>query len=199
VRVVGELLQDSLAIPLGSVNAVPEYVVILGGGLEEGASPDLDALSAETMKRVLYGVRYWTTHPSARLVMSGAVGRRPARLTELMAEVASCRGVPTSQIIREPKSTNTSEHPLRLRALPGLRPTTHLAIVTSGYHERRAVTEFRRYFLYVDPQPVPLVRHRRLADWLPDLRGLQFSTAAIHEWVGIVWYRIRAGTQAVSR
>jgi uncharacterized SAM-binding protein YcdF (DUF218 family) len=190
--VVGELLQDSLAIPPPAGNAAPDYVVVLSGGLEEGTSPDLDVLSSETTRRVLYGVRYWRMHPSARIVMSGAVGKQPARVTELMAEVASCHGVPRARIIRETKAVNTREQPLRLRALPGFTPTTHLAIVTSGYHERRAVAEFRRYFIYVDPQPVPSDRHRRLEYWLPDDRGLLYSTAAIHEWIGIVWYRVRA-------
>ncbi len=190
--VVGDLLLDSLSLHLPPGNVTPDYVVVLSGGLEEGASPDLDALSLETTKRVLFGVRYWKLHPSARLVMTGTSGgHNPGRITELMTDVARSRGVPAASILREPNATDTSEHPVRLRAMPGFESTKRLAIVTSEYHERRAMTEFRRYFLFVVPAPVPAVHHRRLADWLPDNRGLLNSTAAIQEWIGIAWYRIR--------
>ncbi len=190
--IVGDLLLDSLSLHLPPGNMTPEYVVVLSGGMEESTSPDLDVLSLETTKRVLSGVRYWKQHPSARIVMSGTSGgRNPGRITELMAEVARSRGVPAASILREPNATDTSEHPIRLRALPGFAPTTRLAIVTSGYHERRAMTEFRRYFRFVVPAPVPYVHHRHLVDWVPANRGLLNSTAAIQEWIGIVWYQIR--------
>ena len=190
--IVGDVLLDSLSLEVMPGNITPEYVVVLSGGMEEGTSPDLDVLSLETTKRVLSGIRYWKLHPSARIVMSGTSGgRNPGRITELMAEVARSRGVPAASILLEPNAIDTSEHPIRLRALQGFAPTTRLAIVTSAYHERRAVTEFRRYFLFVVPAPVPPVHHRQLADWLPDNRGLLNSTAAIQEWIGIVWYRIR--------
>ena len=192
VPVVGELLQDSLSVR-PAADMTPDYVVVLSGGSEEGVSPDLDVLSSETTKRVLSGVRYWNTHRSARMVMTGAgPGRNPGRETELMAEVARCRGVPSASIIREPTAMSTHEHPLRLRALPGFQPTTRLVIVTSAWHERRAVAEFRRYFAVVAPQSVPPARHRILSNWIPDARGLVHSTDAIQEWVAIIWYRVLA-------
>ena len=193
IPAIAELLQDSLSLPRAeAVN--PEYVVILAGGLQEGPSPEFDVLSVDTMKRVLFGVQYWKMHPSSRIVMAGAnPGRNHGRVTELMAEAAVCRGVPASSILRETRAINTSEHPIRLRALPGFTPTTRLVVVTSEWHERRAVTEFRRYFQFVTPQPVPPSRSTRLFNWVPDTtRGLLQSTAAIQEWAGIVWYRIRA-------
>ena len=188
---VGELLQDSLSVPSSAAEITPEYIVVLSSGSEEGISPDLDQLGSETMERVLFGVHCWKAHPSARIVMTGA-GREenPGRETELMAAVAQCRGVPPAAILREPKAVNTREHPLRLRRLPGFTPTTRLAIVTSRWHERRAMSEFRRYFVNVQPQPVPAAQHRSAIYWVPDVRGLLSSTQATQEWVGILWYRI---------
>jgi uncharacterized SAM-binding protein YcdF (DUF218 family) len=188
---VGAILEESVTLPPGTGN--PEYIVVLSGGLQEGASPDLDVLSRDTMQRVAFGVQYWKSHPTARVVMTGSsFGRNHGRITELMAEEAECRGVPASVIIRETNARNTREHPIRLRAMPGFTPATRLAIVTSRWHERRAVTEFRRYFEFVSPQPVPAAGPLRSVDWFPDNRGLVASTAAIQEWAGIIWYRIRA-------
>jgi uncharacterized SAM-binding protein YcdF (DUF218 family) len=195
--VVGGLLQDSVTLRSQDGETEPEYIVVLSGGLQEGVSPDLDVLSTDTMKRVLFGVQYWKMHPSARIVMSGANrGHNRGRVTELMAEIAECRGVPSASIIRETNAFDTSEHPVRLRAMPGFTPTTRLAIVTSGWHERRAIIEFRRYFRFAFPQPVPSAEPLRVYDWIPDTtRGLLRSTAAIQEWAGIAWYRIRVLTR----
>jgi uncharacterized SAM-binding protein YcdF (DUF218 family) len=187
--VVGELLVGSLSLPVAP-DLTPDYIVVLTGGSDEGASPDLDVLSAETTKRVLFGIRYWRAHSSARIIMTGSSqGVNPAREVELMTEVARCRGVPEASIILEPRAMNTREHPVRLRAM-GLAPASRLAIVTSPWHERRAIAEFRRYFLVAIPQPVPNAREPNVTDWIPDAWGLLQSTEATQEWAGIIWYRI---------
>jgi uncharacterized SAM-binding protein YcdF (DUF218 family) len=192
----GWLLRRSLTVPRGESGS-PEYVVVLAGGYHAGTTPDLDALSSSTMTRVLFGVRYWKSHPSARLVMTGSQpgDGNPGRMTELMAEAAMFRGVPRGAIIRETAARNTREHPIRLRLLPGLTSASRLAVVTSDDHERRALVEFRRYFIHVDPQPVgdpELTRRRRVSDWFPQRDGLDSSTTAIQEWIGILWYEIVA-------
>lgn len=189
--VVADLLQRSLTLPVSTEDPSPDYIVVLSGGSDEGISSDLDALSTETTKRVLFGVRAWKHHPSARLVMTGAgPEENPARETELMADLARCRGVPASSIIIEPKAANTREHPRRLRALPGFGPASRVVVVTSGWHERRAMIEFRRYFMNVTANPMPLDRHEALIDWVPDVGGLTNSTAATREWVAIIWYKV---------
>ena len=190
------LLRSSLSIPR-SESGFPEYVVVLAGGYHAGTTPDLDALSAATMTRVLSGVRYWRSHPSARLVMTGCSpgDPDPGRMTELMAEAAMFRGVPRGTIIRETAARNTREHPARLRRLPGFTSASRLVVVTSDNHERRATGEFRRYFTHVDSEPVgdpEQTRRRRFSDWLPQRDGLDSSTASVQEWVGILWYEIVA-------
>ena len=194
--IAGWLLRRTLIVPRGQ-SASPEYVVVLAGGYHAGATPDLDALSAITMARVLSGVRYWKSHPSAKVVMTGCEpgDGNPGRMTELMAEAAIFRGVPRETIIRETAARNTREHPTRLRRLPGFTSASRLVLVTSDEHERRATREFRRYFIHVDAQPVgdpELTRTRRFSDWLPQHNGLDVSTASVQEWIGILWYEILA-------
>lgn len=204
---VASLLRDSLTVP-SDAESVPDYIVVLAGGYSAAASPDLDVLSSESMQRVLAGVHDWKQHPSARLVMTGTVPRRvrdAGRITELMADVAICRGVPPAAILRETTARNTREHPPGVLRLPGVTADSRLAIVTSRIHERRAVMEFRRYFRYVVAAPIPQnysVSSTRLDDWIPQNDGLTASTAAIQEWVGIAWYRLlalRSGRPAWSR
>ena len=189
---VSQLTLESLALPPVRGDFKPDYIVVLSGGMEEGPSPKSDVLKAETMRRVLFGVQCWKDHPSARIVMTGAgLGENPGEPTELMAGAAEWLGVPEAAIIRETGSHDTREHPIRLRAL-GFAPTARLAIVTSPWHERRAMTEFRRYFVNAVPRPFPVVHYEGLVLWVPTARGLVATSEAAQEWVAIVWYRLRA-------
>lgn len=190
--IVAAWLQDTLAVPHGA-DDTPDYVVVLSGGMDSGATPDLDILDEESTRRVLFGIQIWKRHPSARLVVSGATHDADIfRKTRLMAELAICHGVPAASIVIEPRAINTREHPLRLRAM-GIAPASRLAIVTSSWHERRAMMEFRKYFSNAMPQPVPHARQGgvRAWMWIPDVGGLLDSTYATREWAGIAWYRIR--------
>lgn len=194
---VGFAFRDSVAIPASQL-ASPDYVVVLSGGYSAGASPDLDTLSEETTRRVLTGVHYWKQHTSTRLVMTGVVprtARSNGRITELMAEMAICHGVPFGAIILETAAMNTRDHPRRLRQLPGIGAGSRLAVVTSREAERRAIIEFRRYFVHVAAEPVPdpsSLSTNSWREWLPQNDGLVVSTLALQEWIGIVWYRILA-------
>ncbi len=195
---VGSLLDRSLAIEPSAGPMRPEYVVVLSGGYQTGARPELDVLTPDTIQRVIMGVLVWRDAPLARMVMTGAVpkrGRDLGRITELMAMAAISRGVPPSAIIRETMARNTREHPGRVLALPGVGSRTRIALVTSSVHERRALIEFRRYFAQVEARPVPDARVRSVETWtdlLPQNDGLFESTAAIQEWIGILWYRVLA-------
>jgi uncharacterized SAM-binding protein YcdF (DUF218 family) len=194
---VAELLNSSLEVRCSSGRLPPDFIVVLTGGYREGATRDLDVLSADGLQRVLFGVRYWKEHRGARLVMTGTRvdSRYPGRMTELMAEAAVCHGVPAAAIIRETEARSTREHPIRLLGMPGFSPASRLVIVTSRYHERRALAEFRRYFVSVEPQAVATPREALTAsarNWIPQEDALVASTSAVHEWIGILWYGLLA-------
>lgn len=188
--IIAERLHDSLDVP-HAADMTPDYIVVLSGGMKSGPTADLDMLDEESTKRVLFGVQLWKRHPSARLVLTGAgpLVPNPIRKAQLMAELALCRGVPAASIVIEPRAKNTREHPVRLRAM-GIPSASRLAIVTSRWHERRAMYEFRKYFPNASPQPVPYARKGGATGWFPDAPGLQDSSYATREWAGIVWYRV---------
>ena len=121
---------------------------MLGGGYDPGVIPDEDILSTESQRRVLHGVTLWRRYPDARLVLSGAMeylGRRNlGRHAQLMAEVSVNQGVPASAVLLEPRSRNTREHPIEALTLPGVTSATPIAVVTSGWHMRRAQRDFYR-------------------------------------------------------
>jgi uncharacterized SAM-binding protein YcdF (DUF218 family) len=189
----GNWLKNTLAIhPTENSTTPPVVIFVLAGGHLPGATRDEDVLVAESQRRVLHAVGIWRCYPNAILVFSGTQGMlRPERLTQLMAGVAMCRGVPRSSLLLEPRSTNTREHPIEALKLPGVTSTTPIGVVTSDWHIRRAEQEFRRYFQQVYTYPLsPLRGTQGLQSLMPTADSLDDNTTLLREWVGILWYKI---------
>jgi uncharacterized SAM-binding protein YcdF (DUF218 family) len=198
-----ELVLDGLETSLGRAEVAdsafaPAMIFVLGGGYIPSVSPDEDVLVQETEQRVAHGVAEWRRHPSARLVFSGAAYEyakmRPVdQSVQLMAEAARMRGVPASAVILEARSRNTREHPIEARRIPTVTSETPVAVVTSAWHMRRARREFCRHFRHVLSAPVPTTT--RSLGWgylLPSAGSLEASTTLLREWVGLLWYQLRA-------
>lgn len=188
--VVANALMHSLEVDAPAGQAAPEVIFIAAGGSSS------EALSISSESRVREGLAWWREHPGARLVMAGAdlvPGGTTQRTVLLMREAAIRAGVPPSKIELEVRSTNTREHPIGLLKLPGITRNTRVGVVTSSWHMRRTLREFRRHFANPISHPT-----RRVApdpfvinDVLPSSRELWVSTVMIHEWIGLAWYALR--------
>jgi len=193
--VTARLIEESLVIATPDPEAAPDAIVVLAGGYTPEARGRL--LSPDSTIRVMAAIDWWRRYPSARLVMSGGSSDGPdarfSKMTDLMAEMAESGGVPSDRILKERMSRNTREHPREVLGLPGFTPETKIGLVTSRWHLRRATIEFARHFHAVSPlgYEVPS-RNRRARDWIPSAGALGHSTKMIHEWIGIVWYRVLA-------
>jgi uncharacterized SAM-binding protein YcdF (DUF218 family) len=185
------------SLPPASIESFrPTHLLVLAGGWRRGETSEEDFLGHETQRRVLHAAVLWRRYPESRLVMSGWTGgrlaRNAARQVELMAEVARQQGVPASAIVLEPRAASTSEHPIEVLKLPGLRPDTPVGIVTSGWHMRRARAEFSRYFENVALYPVALLRRpTSWEDFMPTVGALGDSVTVLHEAAGMAWYWLR--------
>jgi uncharacterized SAM-binding protein YcdF (DUF218 family) len=77
-------------------------------------------------------------------------------------------------------------------------------LVSQAWHLPRAQAAFEREGVAVTPAPTAFIhrrgaRHRQEADddgfpraWLPQARAFWYSTLAVHEFLGQVYYRLRA-------
>jgi len=68
-------------------------------------------------------------------------------------------------------------------------------VVTHSWHMRRALIAFRRFGLEATPAPVPFSRvvAYDLGAFIPRAAGWAASYYALHEWIGCLWYALRAG------
>ena len=176
-------------------NCPQDVVVVLTGGYHRGAKPSNDRLSGESETRVQQGIEVFKKCSAKWLVLSGRSGRGndEKREVKLMRDMALRAGVPEERILIEAKSRRTREHPICLKAVDLIGEDSNLAIVTSPWHVRRSLIEFRRIF----PKTTAVASYpysyssnytASLADWIPQAQALERSTRPIHEYIGMLWY-----------
>jgi uncharacterized SAM-binding protein YcdF (DUF218 family) len=127
-------------------------------------------------------------HPQARLVHTG--GPREAQVARALILGA---GVAPERIRFEVESRNTCDSARLTRALVEPRPGERWLLVTSAFHMPRSIACFRAAGWDVVPYPTdfrrgPSTRHFEMVDNLADL------DLAAHEWLGLVYYRLRGYT-----
>jgi uncharacterized SAM-binding protein YcdF (DUF218 family) len=170
----------------------PKWIVVLGSGHTfDRRLPPAAQLSASALPRVVEGVRLYRELPGVKLVVSGAPGA-PVKHAEVMAAAARAFGVPAEDIVVDVSAWDTADEARAMKARIG--PDAFL-LVTSASHMQRAVLLFRKVGL--DPIAAP-TDHLGLdrsglviGDFLPNAGALWESDRATHEYLGILWSKLR--------
>lgn len=184
-------LGDGFPPPPGLASC--RYVVVLGSGHTD--TPGLSStnqLSEAGLARLTEGVRLLRALPAARLVVSGPpVGANPSHAT-VLARAAEASGISRDRILFVDNARDTEDESDAVRRVAGGAP---VALVTSAWHLPRAVGLFRHAGINVLPCPTHYLGSRnrdfRWEDVNWDSDSLGRSTAAVHEWLGLLWNRLR--------
>jgi uncharacterized SAM-binding protein YcdF (DUF218 family) len=191
-RLLGHLEREA---PLAACSDAPEVLVVLAGGvdLRPRDEADFSALNGASRRRMDAAISAWRAAPQTRLLLSGGASARHAPpIARLMAAYARWAGVPEDALRLDLESLDTwqSARAVSARTPPG----TRLGLVTSASHWPRAQLAFHASGL----QPCAVVADvRRLPvglPWalIPRLGALEKTEDALHEIVGLAWYRWRA-------
>lgn len=132
-------------------------------------------------------------HPEARLVFSGGLSaRRPGHFTEADAArlLFDQLGLAGRAILYEDKSRNTFENAVFSRRLVQPRGDETWLLITSAAHMPRAMAVFRHLGWTMRPFPVDYRTPARVAFVFDVLGNLEALDVALHEWVGLVAYRL---------
>ena len=112
-----------------------------------------------------------------------------------MMEFANNYGVPNYKLIADTLSLTTWEHPQRIIELPIIDKHTKILLVTSKWHMKRALFSFKQYFDEVFPSPISVSSVNNfiyaIQRFIPQPGALSRSTTMLHEWIGLLWYKIR--------
>ncbi len=121
------------------------------------------------------------------LFISGG-GRTPIAVT--MKEMIERMGIGLDRITLETKSTNTYENLANLR---DQLIDTPFILVTSATHLPRAMSVAEKLGLEAIPQPADFVssEHVGLRSFLPSTKAIQHWHVVLHEFVGLLYYKLR--------
>jgi uncharacterized SAM-binding protein YcdF (DUF218 family) len=173
--------------------------VVLGGAIETDKSenrgqPTFNIRAGRMTEFVALARRY----PQAQLMFTGGSGKLisspPTEADEARIFFTQV-GLPVGRVIFEDKSRNTYENALFSRRLVALKPGQRWLLVTSAADLPRAVGCFRKVGWPVIGYPADYRTYRDRTGFLPGLMdGLSDADWGVHEWIGLVYYRLRGWT-----
>lgn len=168
-----------------------DVVVVLAGGSYKSHYFSVTMPSNETPSRLIHALQIFKMSGADYLVCSGRSLRRKID-ADAMAQAARRLGIPESKIIIESKSHNTMEHARQLNKLFENK-SLRIGLVTSGYHMKRSLREFRKYFTNICPVASDYNYDPSLSvfAFIPSSHNLCKSSIAIREIIGDLWYKLR--------
>jgi uncharacterized SAM-binding protein YcdF (DUF218 family) len=174
-----------------------QAIVVLSGGVYKHRD-DLpeDLAKSDTYIRVSYaGWLYRNWRPLPIVVSGGVTGKRvQVVLADVMRQVLVEKGVPPSMISVEGRSRSTYENALYSAGLLRAKGIQRIALVTEAHHMLRSERAFRRQGMTVIPAPCAfryLDFTGDLEQFVPGVRAIDTNELAIHEWLGLLWYRVK--------
>ncbi len=168
-----------------------EAIVALAAG---AVSPD--ELDEDTIRRCFHAARlYRQGRPCPVLVSGGKVyPDQGSSCAELMRDLLVQLGVRESDVLVEGSSRSTYENAVECCRLLKARRLDRVVLVTDAVDTHRAVLCFRKQGL----EPVPSASRYRTGhfEWslfafLPSSRAARSAQRLCHEWLGVLWYRLK--------
>jgi uncharacterized SAM-binding protein YcdF (DUF218 family) len=169
-------------------------VVVLGGGYND-TSPEyanVGVLTYSSESRAIYGLELAKRY-ALPLVFSGGKGyssRKEGSEAEAAMRLWLSLGIEKSRITLESASLDTKGNAAGVVALS---TRGSIVVVTSAFHMPRAMLAFTKAGLHAIPAPTDYMAKRSSlswADFLPDASRLEVSVLALHEYIGLLYYRL---------
>lgn len=184
----GIQLQQTLEIyPVINATALKQaqVIVVLGGGSYTGA-PEYgnDTISGSSLERTRYAAWLHKKTSLPILVTGGAPFGGTPEGKSMQLTLTNEFQVPVAYV--ESTSRDTYENAVKSAAILRQEGLTHIALVSSAWHLRRAVPLFEQQGLTVLPAPTVFTSNTETtyADLLPG--SGEKARQALHEWLGIL-------------
>ena len=169
-------------------------ILVLGGGhTNDKRLPANSQLGGSSLARLTEGIRIHRLFPGSTLITSGYAGKSNDKPNAIVsANAAMLLGVDSANIKRQETPENTGQEALTYKQMFG--DSASLVLVTSAIHIPRAMYLFRKAGLKPIAAPADfLVKNEKKEDfffWVPSSMNIKKMESAIHEYVGLLWYRV---------
>lgn len=173
---------------LGDISSArdAEIIVVLAAYSDDDPNLPLSSrVNSSAAFRLMEALRIQRQVPGARIVISG-----PSRGTGVMKDVLVSLGMDEAKILIDDGALNTSQSAMNMKEIVGDR---RVVLVTSAGHMPRSMMVFRKAGMQPIPAPTDYLTFKNFLaiSYLPSPLHLKNSDLAIHEYIGILWYRIR--------
>jgi len=185
-------------VALADLPARSDAAVLLTGVTDVNKSPHDRVYLGPGADRFTNALWLYRAGRVRYIVVSGGSGAVLAKAHTEAADLATLlrlSGVPAKHILLEERSRNTRENALFTKELLAAHPDIKsLVLVTSAFHQRRAVACFQKVGL----QPIGFPAGFRSSDrqptpdyWLvPNPGALENASLLLHEWAGWLSYKL---------
>jgi uncharacterized SAM-binding protein YcdF (DUF218 family) len=170
-----------------------EVIVVLGAGHYDNAAEfaGQSAPVAAALSRVHYAAYLHRQTGLPLMTTGGPMNRQQDVHAEVLAEALDVYGAPVQWL--EKTSATTWQNALFSAEILAPQGIEKVMVVTHSYHMRRAVMLFELAGFEVLPAPTQLSTTyplNRLPYWLPGAEALDLSHDVLHEYLGLLWYRL---------
>ena len=187
--------------PWDASHGPPDGIVMIGGVISADVSVARGAIALdEGAARFVATVELARRYPNARIILSG--GSSSLVFDEGPEAGVAVRefealGIAHERITAEEQSRNTIENAVFSRLIADPKPGERWVLVTSAFHMPRAMAAFWAAGFPIEAYPVDW-RTRGTMDAVRPFdilsKGLRRTDTAVHEWVGLVVYRLTGKT-----
>lgn len=180
--------------PLAPALASCRFILVLGGGNHgDRRQAAIGRLAPSSLGRLTEAVRLAHLLPSSRLLFCGPAGEgQTDSHAAVLATAAVELGLARDRITLLTEGRDTHDEVAAARAVAGDAP---VALVTSAWHMPRAMGLARGVGLHAVACPADFALTPdgvRPNPWFKfSLGGLDRSTKAVHEYLGLLWTRLR--------
>lgn len=189
---------EARPVPLSAV--APADAAVLLTGITISKPPRDRVYLSQGADRFTHALWLYRAGKVRRIIISGGLATitpRPGMVPEAqdLATLLKLAGVPAQAILVESRSHNTRENALFTKALLDQHPDIKsLVLVTSAFHERRALACFAKVGLHPAAFPADFRATdppSRLTYWvIPSTDALTRWSSLIHEIAGYVIYKV---------
>jgi len=173
-----------------------EAIVVLGGGVSPTAPPRVEPNLNYAADRLWYGAQLYRAGKAPLVIVTGgnpyAVANGSA--AQAQAGLLTQWGVPPGAIVAR-DSLTTYTDALVVQQVMQQRGLERILLVTSALHMPRAFATFDAAGIdaYTAPTDFEVVDVPSVGQyaWLPDNNAFWGSGRALHEYVGMLYYRLR--------
>jgi uncharacterized SAM-binding protein YcdF (DUF218 family) len=168
----------------------------------DGGAPDGIVILGGEIDRIVAGIKLARQYPTARIVFSGGNGNllRTDDSTEAddAEELFVELGLARERLLFDRQARTTQENAEFSKAIAQPKAGERWLLVTSAFHMPRSVGAFRKIGFAVEPYPSDF---RKKRDWAQVLAlnstfpaRLNQIDGAVHEWAGLIAYRLQGIT-----